>query len=83
MSNLGMEGKEKFLLARIVQELTLELIWVTNDSKATVSVLFWYELYLVARYYRFWKLCTGLQGWSSPSILDYKGNADFPFLLTA
>ena len=56
MSNLGMEGKEKFLLARIVQELTLELIWVTNDSKATVSVLFWYELYLVARYYIFWKL---------------------------
>jgi len=53
MSNLGLERKERFPRCLNVQELTLELIWVTNDSKATVSVLFWYKLYLVARYYIF------------------------------
>ena len=31
-----------------MQGLDLELIWLTNDSKATVSVLFWYELYPLA-----------------------------------
>jgi hypothetical protein len=31
-----------------MQGLALELSWLTNDSKATVSVLFWYELYPLA-----------------------------------